>query len=170
MQWITRLEGMTEGARREALGRLPPEQRRSIEEDVARWQAMSGEQREQTWRGVRQMFELSPRDQQRVLSRVPQPQRPQTEKMVQNLAPLTPAERERYVEGWRKFSQLDPAQRAKFIQGWERWKTMPESEREVWRRLAARVPAVPPLPMPTASPATPKTSALAQPGHGLAVR
>ncbi len=170
MQWITRLQGMTENERRQALANLPPVERQSIEADVARWQSMSQEQRDQTWRGVRQMFDLSPREQQRVLSRVAQTQRPQTEKLVQNLNPLTPLERERYVEGWRKFSQLDPAHRAKFIQGWERWKTMPESEREVWRRLSARIPAVPPLPAPTSSPATSKNSAWGQPGHGMAAR
>jgi hypothetical protein len=152
LQWLTRTDGMSPQERQQALAALPAALRQAVERDAARWQAMSPAQRDQAWRGVREMFDLSPRDQRRVLAQVTQTQREQTEKMVQNLGPLTPAQRERYVEGWRKFSQLDPAQRARFIQGWERWKTMPEAEREVWRRLATRVPAVPALPAPRNDP------------------
>lgn len=147
--WLTRWEAGNALQRQQLVAALTPERRQALERDFTQWKSSTPAEREQAWRGTRRLFEMSSREQQRVLAAIPESSRPQTVKLVDTLRQLTPAEREEYIAGWRKFAQLDSVQRAQFIQGWERWKKMSESERQVWRHLAAQVPKVPALPIPT---------------------
>lgn len=167
-RWLTRYENASEQQRRELLKEVPDSERRAREAALDQWRGMTAAEREQAWRNTRQMFEMSPRDQQRVMATVTESNRAQTAKLVGELRQLTPGEREQRLSGWQRFTQLNPQEQAKLLQAWERWKKMSETERELWRRLSASVPKSSPLPA-VPIPSGMKTGALGQPGHGYAV-
>jgi hypothetical protein len=146
---------------------VPPAERTEREQALVQWRSMSAADRDQAWRGARQMFELSARDQRRVVAAVTESNRMSTARLVDGLQKLSHREREQCLAGWQRYAQLDPAEQARLLQAWERWKKMSESEREVWRKLSASVPKPPPLPLPRSASGT-KTGALQQPGHGYA--
>ncbi len=166
-RWLTRYESASEDQRKDLLNSVPLSERTSREQALAQWRAMSAAEREQAWRGARQMFEMSARDQQRVVAAVAESNRIPTARLVEGLRQLSHQEREQCLAGWQRYAQLEPAEQARLLQAWERWKKMSESEREVWRKLSASVPKPPPLPQPRSASGT-KTGALPRPGHGYA--
>lgn len=166
-RWLTRYENADEEQRKDLINAVPASERTNREMALAQWRSMSAVEREQAWRGARQMFEMSPRDQQRVVSALSESNRVPTAKLVEGLSHLSHREREQCLSGWQRYTQLDPAEQSRLLQAWERWKKMSESEREVWRKLSASVPKPPPLPVPPSA-LGPKTGALPRPGHGYA--
>ncbi|HAM73487.1 MAG TPA: hypothetical protein DCM86_17775 [Verrucomicrobiales bacterium] len=177
---VTRLQGATLAERQEILKQLPPGDRLAVEREAARWESLTPLQRDSAWNGVRQMFELSPRDLQRVIAQAALTNRPRAEHLAATLAPLSRSAKQQYAEGLRKYSALDPVQRVRFNQGWERWKGMSESERALWRQVAHHLPPTPAPPVPplpplpgTKAPTGVKTGALPPPdrngnGNGYA--
>lgn len=149
LKWLTRWEGAPEVERRQLLASLPQDRRQDMERDVARWQAMSPAERDSAWRATRQMFELSLKDQQRVLVAVSAVNRVPAAKFVDQLRQLPGDQRTAYLDGFRRFSQLDVEKRARYLQGWEQWKKLTEAERDVWRQLASKVPKPPVIPPPS---------------------
>lgn len=167
-RWLTRYENASDQQRLELLKEVPDSERRAREAALDQWRGMTAAEREKAWRNTRQMFEMSARDQQRVMAAVTESNRTQTARLVGELRQLTPGEREQRLSGWQRFTQLSPQDQAKLLQAWERWKKMSETERELWRRLSASVPKAPSLPA-VPIPSGMKTGALGQPGHGYAV-
>lgn len=147
-QWLTRWESASGSQREQLMASLAPAQRQAMEHDFKEWTAMTPQQREQTWRSTRLLFEMSRSEQQRVLGMVSESQRASAARFVKHVDDIPRDQRGVYLDGCLKFAQLDPAQRARFLMGWERWKAMSEPEREVWRQLAVRVHRMPAPPVP----------------------
>ena len=148
LSWLTRWEGSSTSERKDLLASLPQDQRMAMEKDVTRWQSMSAIQREKAWKATRHMFELSPQDQQRVLISLVESNRIPAARFVESLRQVSVSQREMYLDGFKKFSQMDVADRARYVKGWERWKQFSETERDVWRQLQARVPKPSPISAP----------------------
>jgi len=137
-------------------GRTPPDS------DLARWQALSEEQRKRITAQVNHFFELTPDEKQETLNTLSDAEREQMEKTLQAFGNLSPAQRTECIRAFAKFAGMSAAEKREFLKNAERWSQMSPNERQTWRDLVANVPNWPPMPMPP-SPESALESALQPP-------
>ena len=163
-QLFTRLEGRTAQQRELILKNISPERRQLLEAGVARWTAMSAEDRHQTCEQFDHYFELTAREQGRVLSKLSGTEREQMELTLQSFAKLPREQRSVCLRSFAKFAGMSVEERQQFLKNAERWEKMSLADRETWRKLVKRVPDFPPLPpgfsgeAPPLPPALPRVS------------
>ena len=87
-QLFTQLQGVTPEQRERKLKALSPERRKLLEAGLARWTAMSNEQRRATCEQFDRYFELTAREQNRVLSKLSETEREQMEQTLESFAKL----------------------------------------------------------------------------------
>lgn len=165
-QWFTRLQGVTPEQRERMLNALTPERRKLLEAGLARWTAMSTDERRGTCQQFDRYFELTPREQGRVLSQLSETEREQMELTLQSFAKLPREQRAVCLRSFEKFASMSAVERQHFLKNAERWEKMSPAEREQWRRLVKSVPEFPPLPpnfMNLAPPLPPALPRAAQP-------
>ena len=136
-------------------GRTPPDS------DLARWNALSEEQRQRITVQFNQFFELKPLEKQKTLGTLPPLERRQMEKTLQTFDQLPPLQRRECVHAFTKFAGMSPPDRAEFLKNAERWSQMSPQERRTWRDLVANVPKWPSLPPRPAPPMPPLPQAFA---------
>jgi hypothetical protein len=127
----------------------PPEpgaQRGPSDAEQARWQALSGDERQKITARFNQFFELTPDEKQKTLNTLSDAERAQMEKTLQSFDNLPPAQRRECIHAFTKFAGMSPAERAEFLKNAERWSQLPPNERQAWRDLVTQVPLWPPLP------------------------
>jgi len=127
-------------------GRTPPDS------DLARWNALSDEQRQRITVQFNQFFELKPMEKQKTLGTLSPLERRQMEKTLQTFDQLPPLQRRECVHAFTKFAGMSPQDRAEFLKNAERWSQMSAQERRTWRDLVANVPKWPPTPPPPMPP------------------
>ena len=120
--------------------------------DVARWNALSPEQRQRITDQFRQFFELAPVEKQKTLNTLSPRERRQMEKTLQTFDQLPPPQRRECVRAFTKFASMDPQARAEFLKNAEHWSQMSPQERQTWRDLVANVPKWSPPPPPPLPP------------------
>lgn len=145
-QLFTQLQGVTPEQRERKLKALSPERRKLLEAGLARWTAMSSEQRRATCEQFDRYFELTAREQNRVLSKLSETEREQMEQTLESFAKLPREQRSVCLRSFGKFASMSPVERQHFLKNAERWEKMSVVERERWRRLVKSVPEFPPLP------------------------
>lgn len=121
---------------------LSPKQRELFE----RWAAMSSEERRATCQQFDRYFELTPREQARVLNQLSDTEREQMEQTLQTFSSLPPEQRRICLRSFEKFAGMGAAERQQFLKNAERWEKMSPAERETWRKLVKYVPDMPLLP------------------------
>jgi hypothetical protein len=141
-----RLEALTVVQREQSLARLPPERRVALEADLARWRALTEDQRRATCLQFDGYFNLTPREQKKVLSTLSETQRQQMEQTLRAFEQLPLEKRRVCVRSFEKFANLVPAERLQFLKNAKRWQQMSLAEREAWRNLVNNAPDWPPLP------------------------
>jgi hypothetical protein len=115
--------------------------------------------KEQLLAHFKDFFDLPPTQQSKALSRLSQQDRVQMEKTLSSFSNLSGQDREEAIEGFKKFAELSSSERVAFLTTAARWRTMSEKDRELWRKIVARLQAAPPrLPMPNADAAQPQPS------------
>ena len=120
--------------------------------DLARWNALSEEQRQRITGQFNQFFELAPAEKKKTLDTLSPLERQQMEKTLQTFDQLPPPQRRDCVRAFTKFAGMNPQDRAEFLKNAERWSQMSLQERRTWRDLVAHVPQWPPLPPPPMPP------------------
>jgi hypothetical protein len=129
------------------------------DDDQARWNALSENQRRQVTVQFDQFFELTPDEKQKTLNTLSDAERAQMEKTLQSFDKMPQSQRAECVNAFAKFASMDAPQRAEFLKNAERWSEMSPAERQAWRDLVVNVPQWPPLPigfvMPTAGESNP---------------
>ena len=113
---------------------------------MARWKAFPPERRQQMYDSFHKFFDLSKPEREKTLGALSESERREMEASLRSFAALPEAERDRCIDSFRKFANMSPAERAEFLQHAERWQQMTAEERQTWRGLVERLPAVPPLP------------------------
>jgi hypothetical protein len=141
-----RLEALTIVQRENSLARLQPEQRAALEAGLTRWRALPEPQRRATCEQFDGYFNLTPREQQKVLGTLSESQRQQMEQTLGAFEKLPREKRIACVRGFEKFANLSLAERKQFLENANHWQQMSLAEREAWRNLVNSVPDWPPLP------------------------
>ena len=127
-------------------------QRAPPDSDLARWNALSDEQRQRITDRFNQFFELAPVEKQETLDSLSPAERRQMEKTLQTFGQLPPPQRAQCLRAFTQFAGMNPQDRAEFLKNAERWSQMSPQERQTWRDLVAHVPQWPALPLPPLPP------------------
>lgn len=150
--------GSPEAAAQMSIEEVPEADRPATERKLAEWRAMSPEQRRQLYGAFHHYFELSEPEQQRILATLSEPEREETEKVVNSIEKWPKDRQDAYMAAFRKYAEMSPVERYNFLKNAERWQKMSLAERQAWRDLIRRLPESPPLPagfFPHAQPAGP---------------
>lgn len=118
-----------------------------LQSALDRWQRLTPEERARKLSDFQRFFDLSDRDQARVLGSVPAAERRQMEATLSAYSTLPPDQRARVIRGIRRYVTLTAPERAQFVQALSQWQLMTPAERTTWRGL---VDAVQPPPLPQA--------------------
>jgi hypothetical protein len=116
------------------------------EDEQARWNALSANQRRQVTAQFNHFFELTPDEKQMTLNTLSDAERRQMEKTLQSFDQMPPEQRAECVNAFAKFASMDALERAEFLKNAARWSEMSPAERKAWRDLVVNVPQWPPLP------------------------
>ena len=152
----------------ELIGQLPTPLVAEMEEEFARWQALTSAQRSRLLRGFNNFFQLTPVEQERTLRTLSIEERVAMEKTLRQFDSLPPAQRSACIQGFQQFMLMPPHERAKFMENVDRWQAMSPEDREEWRSVVRRlsqIPGVepvlvqsPPLPLGFSPPVTAGTN------------
>jgi hypothetical protein len=129
------------------LAGIPPWRRKELEAGIARWQAMSDDQRKRLCQQFNTFFDLSPEEKEKALNSLSDVERRQMDKTLAEFEKLPKEQREICVHYFQKFTDMSLPERALFLRNAELWKAMSPAERQAWRDLVSQVPNWPPLPM-----------------------
>jgi hypothetical protein len=114
--------------------------------DLARWNALPGNERKRITDRFNQFFELTSREKERTLNTLSNAERQQMEKTLQAFEKLPPPLRAKCIRAFTEFAGMNPAEKQEFLKNAVRWSQMSPAERQAWRDLIAHVPKWPPLP------------------------
>jgi hypothetical protein len=120
--------------------------------DLARWKALSENQRKQIAASVNQFFELTPEEKQETLNTLSDAEREQMGNTLQAFDNLSAEQRAECIRAFAKFASMNAAEKQEFLKNAERWSQMSPQERQTWRDLVANVPNWPPLPQSAEQP------------------
>lgn len=118
-----------------------------LQSALDRWQRLTADERARKLSDFQRFFDLSDRDQARVLGSVPAAERRQMEATLSAYSTLAPDQRARVIRGIRRYVTLTAPERAQFVQALSQWQLMTPAERTTWRGLVDAVKP-PPLPQP----------------------
>jgi hypothetical protein len=131
------------------LASLPATQREQAEIDFRRWTNLPPARREQMFSNVERFFgTLDPKSRSQALNVMGDGERAEMERTLAVFDGLPAEQRDRIVDGFRKFKDLAPAERQAFLKSADEWRTMSEKDRQLWRRIVnhTRFPINPPMP------------------------
>lgn len=153
IHYFTRLNADPQ-LRQELLRKADPSQRKTFEEKLARWDALSPERRERMYQQFNRFFQLPQTERARTLNIMSESERTEMEGTLKAFEKLAPEQRKVCIESFEKFTAMRPEERREFLRDAARWQAMPEKERKTWRNL---VNALPPLPDTTPLPPFPRS-------------
>lgn len=134
-----------------SLENISPARREKLEAGLARWRALSPEERRNVFSRFEQFFELNARERQAALRTLSEAERQQIERTLASFGKLPSAQRAECIRSLRRYAELSLEERQQFLKNAERWKLMTPEQRQSWRDLVARLSSLPPLPPGIAS-------------------
>ena len=134
--------------------RTSPQQQARTEQDLARWNALPEDERQDIQAHFERFFELTDQEKTKILKKMTDPERVQMEMALRAFDRLPKAQRELCVRNFQKFAALSAEERQEFLVNAERWQSMNPQDRQLWRDLVKRVQPKPPLP-PSLRPKSP---------------
>lgn len=123
---------------------LPPGLEPRVPDNVAHWQTLDAQQREQLLDSFTYYFRLDDNAKTRVVTALPEPKRAAAERTLDQFAQLTTGERAACMTALRQLSQMTQAEQTRFYANAEQWQKMSETERAAWRRVVIEFPPLPP--------------------------
>ena len=146
IQFYFELAASSPERRAQTMTNIPPQMRENLEFGLRRWQALTPEQRVAVFSHVREFFDVTPFEKERILGTLSEPERVQIEKTLRTFEGLTMSQRLQCLKSFQKFASLPAEERLQFLKNAERWKVMTPTERQSWRNLVAALSQQPPLP------------------------
>ena len=143
---LTQIETSTAAQREKILTNLPPGRRLELEAGLERWEKMSVAEQRATCERFERFFELTAREQKKVLGTFTEVERQQMEQTLQSFKALSREQRQACVRSFEKFASMSLPERQQFLKNAERWRQMSPSERADWRKLVSKIPEWPPFP------------------------
>lgn len=137
----------------------PPGLKAKLEDGLKRWHTLDNAERDALTSQFRQLFELDPAQQEKVLQlrTFSQQERIKMKQTLTLFSRLPDQQREECLKGFRKFANLTPEQRDSFMLNVNRWLSMTPEERNLWRRLVLRLQQTPMPPPPPRAGGSPQT-------------
>lgn len=151
-QLFLQLQSSSPAQRESRLKNLPPDQQAGL----ARWTALSADQRRATCNRFESVFELNPREREKVLSTLSETERQQMEETLRSFEKLPREKRIVCLRAFEKLAGMSLSERLQFLKNAERWEQMTPAARQNWRQLVSRVPEFPPLPPDFLNPPQPE--------------
>ncbi len=151
-RYFTEFEISTPQQRSNLLAEISPERRVQLEAGMARWSALSENQRRELCERFDRFFELTPEEKEKALATFSAAERQRIQKTLRAFQKLPKAEREQCIRSVEEFAGMSLAERQQFLKNVERWRLMSPAERRAWRQLLEKVPEWPPLPPPPLPP------------------
>jgi predicted Fe-S protein YdhL (DUF1289 family) len=121
-------------------GHTPPDS------DLARWNALTENERKAIALRVNHFFELTPDEKQETLNTLSDAEREQMGQTLQAFDNLPAWQRAECIRAFAKFASMSTAEKQEFLKNAERWSKMSPEERQTWRDLVVNVPNWPPMP------------------------
>ena len=146
LQYFLRLDFTNAGTKAQHPAQPPPPDQTPVDLAVAQWKSYPPVRRRQMSENFHQFFELSEPDRAKTLNLLGETERRQMDDALHKFASLPPEERDRCIESFRKFAGMSQPERDQFLRNAERWRKMSAADRQTWRELVEKLPAVPPLP------------------------
>lgn len=146
ISFYLRWQGSSVQEQQRIIDRLPPGQRQDWSRDLALWQRLPESQRQELCGRFRQLFELDVQQRQQVINGFSKAEREQMETALRSFAQLSVEQRQLCVNSFQKFAVMTSRQRGEFLKNAERWQAMTGRERQLWRELVEKLPALPPMP------------------------
>ncbi len=137
-------QAMTRPAVVGAFPPLPPGLEPQVPGNLAQWQGLDTQQREQLIGNFTHYFRLGEREKTKVVAAVSEPKRAEATRTLDRFEHLTAGERAACLTALKRLGQMTPGQQAQFYANAEQWKQMPESERTTWRKVVVEFPPLPP--------------------------
>ena len=126
--------------------RTSPQQQARTEQDLARWNALPEQERQDIQAHFQRFFELTDQEKSKVLRKMGDTERVQMEMTLRAFDRLPKTQRELCVHNFQKFAALSPEERQEFLANAERWQSMSAQDRQLWRDLVKRLQPKPPPP------------------------
>jgi hypothetical protein len=114
--------------------------------EEARWNSLSENERQKITNQFNQFFELTPGEKQKTLGTLSDAERAQMEKTLQSFDKLPPLQRRACIRAFTEFAGMSPQDRAEFLKNAGQWSQMSPKDRQAWRDLVMNVPQWPPMP------------------------
>ncbi len=148
VRYVLQLDGLTSAERKKVLPTLPESLRKSWEDKLTEWKALSPERRQRISSQAVRFFELSTKERAKVLENLPEQQRRQAEESIKAFDKLPTAERAACLESVPKVFEMPEQSRDQFIDTLERWKRLSVKDRQMWKNVTTVLPpaGLPPLP------------------------
>lgn len=142
--YFVRLQSRKPAERERILNEVPIGERNMIEAGLAKWMAMSRDERSATYEQFDRFLQLRPEDKDRTLGVLSEEERQQMVQVLKTFQLLPPEQRQLCVDSFRKFANLTPTEREEFLNNAARWREMSAAERQTWRELVTALPPMPP--------------------------
>jgi hypothetical protein len=124
------------------------------------WGTASAAGRERMTAHLSNFFELAPEAQRQALLSLSESERQEMQKTLEAFARLSAKDRKKSVESFQRLATMDPQERASFLRNAARWQQLSPDERAAWREMVAKLPPMPPEPVPL--PPSPRVSSSAR--------
>ena len=125
------------------------------DDEQARWNTLSENERQKITAQFNQFFELTPDEKQKTLNTLSDAERAQMEKTLQSFDQLPPMQRRACIRAFTEFAGMSAQDRAEFLKNAGQWSKMSPKDRQAWRDLVVNVPQWPPLPQSIIMPPMP---------------
>ncbi|MSU61387.1 MAG: DUF3106 domain-containing protein [Pedosphaera sp.] len=148
VRYVLQLDGLSTAERKKVLPTLPESLRKSWEDKLTEWKALSPERRQRISSQSIRFFELSTKERAKVLENLPEQQRRQAEESIKAFDKLPTAERAACLESVPKMFEMPEQNLDQFIDTLERWKRLSVKDRQMWKNVTTVLPPanLPPLP------------------------
>jgi len=126
-------------------------EREALTRRIDRWRILPATERARLDHRVDEFFKMQPEKQEKTLNDFSAAERKSMEETLQAFRNLTPEQREICIKSFaqfaEKFAAMDRTNQIAFLRNAERWQEMSQKERNMWRKVVAIVPPMPPLPV-----------------------
>lgn len=141
------LGGPVDAKTQRHLQNLPDNERREMEESLARWNSLASDQRRRMTDQFNHFFELTPTEKDKTLRSLSEPERERMKMTLQSFERLPKATRELCLQSFGRFAEMSAHEQRQFLKNVERWREMSPSERDAWQRLVRYLEQTPPIPL-----------------------
>jgi len=146
MSLLLKYSKASAGLQQLLVAEVPPAMRATLQQALARLDAMSPVQRARAFDVFENMFTVTAAEKLSALKVMSEVEQKQMEKTLEAFNQLSIERRKTCIRSYEKFVGLTPTERALFLRNVQKWEKMSPKERQEWRELVKNVEILPPMP------------------------